>query len=109
MIVDRSLRGRSQCAGQDAPAFLGVNTGDFVIVQAENQDASKVDGNWWMGQVVFCEAGSRDPMVSTMFQVSDVDDGFIHWVNGDEVKHIVRSLDGLQLGSHECYQLSKGC
>ena len=31
------------------------------------------------------------------FQVSNVDDGVIHWVNGDGVTHIVRSLDGLQL------------
>ena len=41
-----------------------------------------------------------------MFQVSDVDDGFIYWVNGNEVMHIVRSLDGLQLGSHGCIPLS---
>ena len=106
--ADRSLQGRSQFAGQAAPAALGVSAGDFVIVQAVHQDAPKADGNWWMGQVLGCDGGFRDPMVNTMLQVSDVDDGFIHWVNGDEVKHIVRSLDGLQLGSHECYQWSKG-
>ena len=97
MSVDHSLRGRTSFAGKDAPVFLSVSSGDFVIVQAEQQVARKVDGNWWMGQVVFCEGGARDPMVNTMFQVSDVDDGVIHWVNGDEVTHIVRSLDGLQL------------
>ena len=97
MSIDHSLQSRSQFAGKDAPVFLSVSSGDFVIVQAEQQVARKVDGNWWMGQVVFCEGGARDPMVNTMFQVSDVDDGVIHWVNGDEVTHIVRSLDGLQL------------
>lgn len=97
MSIDHSLQSRSPFAGKNAPVFLRISPGDFVIVQAEQQVARKVDGNWWMGQVVFCEGGARDPMVNTMFQVSDVDDGVIHWVNGDEVTHIVRSLDGLQL------------
>ncbi|MDB4677224.1 DUF3104 domain-containing protein [Synechococcus sp. AH-551-B05] len=30
-----------------------------------------------------------------MFQVADIDSGETHWVNGDEVTHVVRSLDGL--------------
>lgn len=46
-----------------------------------------------MGQVVFCEGGARDPKVYTMFQVANVDNGCIKWVNGDEVTHVVRSLD----------------
>ena len=45
--------------------------------------------DWWMGQVVFCEGGARDPRVNTMFQVSNVDDGEITWVNGDLVTHII--------------------
>ena len=97
MSIDHSLQVWSAFAGEDARAFLSVSSGDFVIVQAVQLVAQKVDSNWWMGQVVFCEAGARDPMVNTMFQVSNVDDGVIHWVNGDEVTHIVRSLDGLQL------------
>ena len=97
MSIDHSLQSRSPFAGKEAPVSLSVSSGYFVIVQAEQQVARKVDSNWWMGQVVFCEGGARDPMVNTMFQVSDVDDGVIHWVNGDEVTHIVRSLDGLQL------------
>jgi hypothetical protein len=51
--IDHSLQGRSPFAGKDAPVFLSVSSGDFVIVQAEQQVARKVDGNWWMGQVVF--------------------------------------------------------
>ena len=97
MRIYRSLRVRSPFAGEDARAFLSVSSGDFVIVQAEQLVAQKVDSNWWMGQVVFCDGGARDPMVNTPFQVSNVDDGVIHCVNGDEVTHIVRSLDGLQL------------
>ena len=32
-----------------------------------------------------------------MLQISDVEDGRIHWVKSDQVQHIVRSLDGLQV------------
>ena len=42
-----------------------------------------------MGQVVFYEGGARDPRVNTMFQVANVDDGTVCWVNGDLVTHIV--------------------
>ena len=41
------------------------------------------------------EGGPRDPRVNTMFQVSNVDDGGIHWLNGDEVTQILSSIDGL--------------
>ena len=66
-----------------------------MIVEGEQQVAQQFNDNWWMGQVVFCEGGARDPRVNTMFQVANVDDGCITWVNGDEVTHVVRSLDGL--------------
>ena len=66
-----------------------------MIVQAAQQVAQQFNDDWWMGQVVFFEGGARDPRVTTMFQVSNVDDGCIKWVNGDEVSHVVRSLDGL--------------
>jgi hypothetical protein len=52
-----------------------------------------------MGQVVFREGGARDPRVNTMFQVANVDDGCITWVNGDGVTHVVRSLDGMSLSA----------
>jgi hypothetical protein len=59
MRVRHSLQALNQFSGQDAPLFLGVSTGDFVIVEAESRVAPKVDGNWWMGQVLFCEEGSQ--------------------------------------------------
>lgn len=68
-----------------------------MIVQAAQQVAHQFDDNWWMGQVVFCGGGARDPRVNAMFQVANVDDGCIKWVNVDEVAYVVRSLDGLQL------------
>ena len=81
------------------PTFLNVRAGDYVIIQAEQRVALKPDTNWWMGQVVFCEGGARDPKVNTMFQIANVDDGCIFWVNADEVTHVVRSLDGLPLNA----------
>ena len=82
-----------------APAFLNVKPGDYVIIQAEQRVALEPDANWWMGQVVFCEGGARDPKVNTMFQIANVDDGCILWVNADEVTHIVRSFDDLTLNA----------
>ena len=95
MSVDQLSPAISPLTGTRPPIFLSVKPGDFVIVQAAQQVAHQVNDDWWMGQVVFCEGGARDPRVNTMFQVSDVDDGGIFWVNGDEVTHVVRSLDGL--------------
>ncbi|MDA9889436.1 DUF3104 domain-containing protein [Synechococcus sp. AH-224-G16] len=82
-----------------APTFLSVKAGDWVIVEGEQQVAQEFNDSWWMGQVVFCEGGARDPRVNTMFQVANVDDGHITWVNGDAVTHIVRSIDGMSLSS----------
>ena len=48
-----------------------------------------------MGQVLCCEGGARDPSINSLFQVADVDYGAVRWVNGDEVVHILHSIDGL--------------
>lgn len=97
MSVDHATTAVSPLEGTKAPTFLSVKAGDWVIVQAAQQIAQAFDDDWWMGQVVFCEGGARDPRVNTMFQVANVDDGCITWVNGDAVTHIVRSLDGLPM------------
>ena len=39
--------------------------------------------------VIHVDGGARDPRIPTMFQVADVDDGTIRWVNADLVTHIV--------------------
>ena len=74
------------------PAFLSVKTGDFVIVEAQPVGAMEKTGDWWMGQVVFCEGGARNPEMNSLFQIADVDDGAIRWVCADEVTHIVPGL-----------------
>ena len=97
MSVDHATTAVSPLAGTKPPTFLSVKPGDWVIVQAAQQVAQAFDDAWWMGQVVFSEGGARDPRVNTMFQVANVDDGHITWVNGDEVTHVVRSLDGMAM------------
>ena len=79
---------------QAPPAFLSVRPGQYVVVQdtaALGQEESK---NWWMGQVVFCEK-TRAQKVNSRFQIADVDDGEIRWVNADQVSHVLWWMDGL--------------
>ena len=68
----------------EAP-FLHVRPGHFVIVGGDHLD----QGDWWMGQVIWCEGGARDPRVNSLFQIADVDSGEIHWVNADLVSHVL--------------------
>ena len=74
---------------EERPLFLDVKPGMTVIVRCEFQVGQKQDKDWWMGVVVWCEGGARDPSVNSLFQVEDVDTGVIHWVNADQVTHIV--------------------
>ena len=94
MSTDHGITGSLPSHLQETPPFLRVKPGDFVIVKVPQQVAQQESDDWWMGQVVFCEGGARDPRVNTMFQVSNIDDGGIHWVNGDEVTQILSCVDG---------------
>ena len=39
--------------------------------------------------------GARDPKVNSLFQIADVDNGTVRWVNADLVSHVVHGLDGV--------------
>ena len=73
----------------EAP-FLHVRPGHFVIVGGDHLD----QGDWWMGQVIFCEGSARQPKLPSLFQVADVDTGVIKWINADEVSDVIWSMDG---------------
>ena len=73
----------------EAP-FLHVRPGHFVIVGGDHLD----QGDWWMGQVIFCEGSARHPRLPSLFQVADVDTGAIKWINADEVSDVIWSMDG---------------
>ena len=89
MSTDHGITGTHPSVLEEAPSFLSVRPGDFVIVKVPQQVAQPEVDDWWMGVIVFCEGGARDPRVNTMFQVSDIDTGVIYWVNGDEVTQIL--------------------
>ena len=58
-----------------------------MIVQAQQQVALKDNGDWFIGQLIWCDGGARAPRVNTMFQISNVDNAEIAWVEGDTVTH----------------------
>ena len=89
MSTDHPTPAPSPLANTTAPAFLSVRPGNIVIVQDQQQAAQKPTDEWFMGQVTWCEGEARDPSVNTMFQVANVDNGEITWVNGDAVTHVL--------------------
>ena len=93
MSVDHSPNAASPF--QNRPQFLDVRSGNFVIVRAPQEVTRAEKDFWWMGQVLCCEGGARDSNINSLFQVADVDDGAVRWVNADEVIHILHSIDGL--------------
>ena len=84
----------SPLSGQEPPVFLSVRPGQFVVVQEIPPVGQQESADWWMGQVIFCEGGARDPRVNSLFQIADVDDGEISWVNADQVSHVLPGMDG---------------
>ena len=80
---------------QNRPRLLDVRSGHFVIVQAPQSAGFGKADDWWMGQVVWHDAGAKDQKANALFQVADVDGGSIRWVHNDELIHVLHSLDGL--------------
>ena len=73
----------------EAP-FPHVRPGHFVIVAGDQFD----QGDWWMGQVLFCGGRARHPRLPSLFQAADVDTGVIKWINADAVSDVIWSMDG---------------
>ncbi|QNI76118.1 hypothetical protein SynMVIR181_01138 [Synechococcus sp. MVIR-18-1] len=68
MSTDHPTSAPSPLANTPPPAFLSVSPGNLVIVQAQQQVAQKSNGDWFMGQVIWCEGGARDPRVTPCFR-----------------------------------------
>ena len=66
-----------------------------MIIRAPQTIAGLANDDWWMGQIIWCESGTRNPRVDALFQVADVDDGSLRWVNSGEVTHVLHALDGI--------------
>ena len=95
MSSDRAWTTLSASANLDAPGVLAVRPGNFVIIRAQQQIAKPINEDWWMGQILWCEAEVCEARVNGLLQVANVDDGASHWVKAEAVTHVVHALDGI--------------
>tara|TARA_Y100000589_G_scaffold107281_1_gene101837 strand:+ start:192 stop:461 length:270 start_codon:yes stop_codon:yes gene_type:complete len=75
---------------QGKPNFLSVKTGDYVAIKPQYYYASSRDiQNYWIGRVIYCIGGARDPHSWTLFQVINIDNDEVQIINADTVKMIL--------------------
>ena len=76
------------------PQFLLVKAGDYVKISSEsNLMQSSKSHNFWIGQVINCIGGARDPNSWTLFQVLNIDNGEILCINADTVEMILKTTN----------------
>ena len=77
------------------PEFLFVRPGDYVVIKNEEnfEDTNEKNKNYWVGQVINCIGGARNPNSWTLFQVANIDNGEIMIINADIVKKILKTSD----------------
>ena len=74
------------------PEFLFVRTGDYVAIKNEENcdDINEKNKNYWVGKVIDCIGGARNPNSWTLFQVANIDNGEITIINADIVDKILK-------------------
>ena len=73
------------------PEFLFDRTADYVAIKKENyENTNEKNKNYWVGQVIECIGGARNPSSWTLFQVSNIDNGEITIINADIVEKILK-------------------
>ena len=74
------------------PEFLFVKPGDYVAIKNEEswEDTKGKKKNYWIGQVIDCIGGARNPNSWTLFQVANIDNGEITIINADIVERIFK-------------------
>ena len=75
--------------------FLFVRPGDYVAIKNEEncEDTEGKNTNYWVGQVIDCIGGARNPNSWTLFQVANIDNGEIIIINADIVEKILKSSE----------------
>ena len=75
-----------------ASEFLFVRRGDYVIIKNEKnyEDTKEKKNKYWVGQVISCIGGARNPNSWTLFQVANIDNGEITIINADIVEKILK-------------------
>ena len=82
-------------ACSEAYEFLFVKTGDYVVIRDEipTDNAQSIRHGYWIGQVINCIGGARNPNSWTLFQVANIDNGEIIIINADTVKRILKTTE----------------
>ena len=73
--------------------FLFVKPGDHVVIEDEmaSDNTQSRYHNYWVGQVINCIGGARNPNSWTLFQVANIDTGEIIIINADTVERILKT------------------
>ena len=79
----------------EAHVFLIVKPGDHVVIRNEKPPENDQRGldDYWIGQVINCIGGARNPNSWTLFQVADIDNGEIIIINADTVERILKTAE----------------
>ena len=75
--------------------FLFVKPGDHVVIKNEKPPENTQNGRheYWIGQVINCIGGARNPNSWTLFQVADIDNGEIMIINADTVERMLKTAE----------------
>ena len=81
--------------GSVTPEFLFVRPGDYVAIKDEKdyEDTKEKNEHYWVGQVIGCIGGARNPNSWTLFQVANIDSGEITIINADIVEKILKTSE----------------
>ena len=79
----------------EAYEFLFVKPGDHVVIKNAKPLGNTQNGRheYWIGQVINCIGGARNPNSWTLFQVADIDNGEIIIINADTVERILKPTE----------------
>ena len=75
--------------------FLFVKPGDYVVIKngKNRQDTKNEQNDYWIGHVINCIGGARNPNSWTLFQVVNIDNGEIIVINADIVERILKTSE----------------
>jgi hypothetical protein len=82
-------------ASSETYEFLFVKPGDHVVIRNEKPPENDQKGRYeyWIGKVINCIGGARNPNSWTLFQVADIDNGEIIIINADTVERILKTAE----------------
>ncbi len=79
----------------EAYEFLIVKPGDYVIIRDGMASDNTQNGrhDYWVGLVINCIGGARNPNSWTLFQIANIDNGEIIIINADTVERILKTAE----------------